>query len=154
MSTHKFAIIYTMNLSSVYRKILAVCIICITLTFFISPMNVSAAKKRVRTVSTKSISYSSAKLSRPTNSIIVTFMNLGSVSKASYELTYNANGVSQGVTGSLIPTGANAESRDLYFGTCSKGVCTPHTNITNAELLVQITRNNNTVTTKLYRIRI
>jgi hypothetical protein len=132
--------------------ILSVVGICITT--LILPEYVFAAKKRVRVVSKGAISFSSAKLSRSTNSIIVNFTNLPSTTKISYELTYDANGVSQGVTGTIVPNGANSESRDLYFGTCSKGVCTPHTNITNAELLIQVTRKNNTMTTKLYRVRI
>jgi hypothetical protein len=143
-----------MTASSFNKAVVNVCCISFLIVLCVFPTHVMAAKKRVKVISQNAVSYSSAKLSRSTNSIIVNFLNLNQVTKATYELTYNANGISQGVTGSLSPSGANSESRDLYFGTCSKGVCTPHTNITNAELLVQITKKNNAVTTKLYRIRI
>lgn len=117
-----------------------------------------AAKVRVRKPATSasrstsvSGSYSSAKLSRPTNSVIVSFFNLGNVSKISYTLSYSANGISQGVGGSITPSGAS-DSRDLYFGTCSHGVCTPHTNIKNARLTVTTFLKSGGKHVKLYRI--
>ncbi|HCM37358.1 MAG: hypothetical protein UV61_C0016G0008 [Candidatus Gottesmanbacteria bacterium GW2011_GWB1_43_11] len=113
-----------------------------------------AAKKRVRVTPIKGVAYSSAKLSRPTNSIVLSLLNLGKVSKISYTLSYTANGIDQGVVGSLIPTDQTTDSRDLYFGTCSKGVCTPHHNITNATLTVSVTLKSGGVYTKRYIIRI
>lgn len=127
------------------------------LSFFVFVFPVLAAKKRIRNTNTASVnvglSYSSAKLNRPSNSIIVSFKNLNGVSKVNYELSYTANGVSQGAMGSLVPSG-NADSRDLYFGTCSKGVCTPHRNIRNAVLVVRCTLKNSAVNTKRYKIKV
>lgn len=97
-------------------------------------------------------SYSSAKLSRSTNSIVVTFFNLGNVSKISYTLSYTANGIAQGVVGSIVPKGPT-DQRDLYFGTCSKGVCTPHYNITNARLTITTILKSGSRNVKLYRIK-
>jgi hypothetical protein len=122
----------------------------------LAPLNVHAAKKRVKSashVTSAGVSYSSAKLSRGTNSLILTLMNLGSVSKISYELSYTANGIAQGVAGSINPSGTS-DSRDLYFGTCSKGVCTPHYNITSAQLVVRTYLKSGGSYTKLYRIKI
>ncbi|KKU82677.1 hypothetical protein A2973_00135 [Candidatus Gottesmanbacteria bacterium RIFCSPLOWO2_01_FULL_49_10] len=116
-----------------------------------------AAKLRVRgkvsSLAPVGISYSSARLSRPTHSVLVTFTNLGTVSKASYTLSYTANGIPQGVVGTLSPSGRLSDTRDLYFGTCSKGVCTPHTNITDASLTIATTLKNGRMNTKRYIIK-
>ncbi len=125
------------------------------LLLFASP--VCAAKLRVKKIgpaSTPSVSYSSAKLSRLTNSVIVTFQNLGTVKKVSYELSYMANGVAQGVMGTVQTTGLISDSRDLYFGTCSKGVCTPHYNITGATLTITSQLTNGATNIKRYKIKI
>lgn len=105
-------------------------------------------------VSYGAIGYSKAKLSRNTNSVIVTFMNLGNVSKITYTLSYTANGIEQGAMGSLTPNGNATDSRDVYFGTCSHGVCTPHRGIQNAALLVETRLKNGKTNTKRYVIRL
>jgi hypothetical protein len=119
------------------------------------PRPAFAAKKRV--FSPKKIatiaSYSTAKLSKSSNSIVVTFKNLTRVKRIEYALSYSANGISQGVMGSFIPSGQSTESRDLYFGTCSKGVCTPHYGITNASLIVTTTLTTGASNTKRYVIK-
>ena len=97
-------------------------------------------------------SYSTARLSRGTNSVVVSFLNLGNVSKVSYTLTYLGSGISQGVVGSLTPSGAG-DSRDLYFGTCSHGVCTPHYSIKNARLVITTYLKSGARNVKLYRIK-
>lgn len=120
--------------------------------------SVSAAKPRLRTAAATSrpatVGYSRAKLSRSTNSVIVTFVNLTNVSKVTYTLSYTANGVEQGAMGSLTPNGAATDTRDLYFGTCSHGVCTPHRGIQNAVLLIETQLSTGIVNSKRYRIRI
>lgn len=98
------------------------------------------------------ISYSSAKLSAASRSVIVTFLNLDKVSKVSYLLNYTGSGQSQGVGGSIIPSGTT-DSRDLYFGTCSKGVCTPHYSVKNATLTVTATLKSGGTRTKRYTLR-
>lgn len=117
--------------------------------------SVGAAKLRVRKTSGGGgISYSSAKLSRSTNSIVVTFQNLTSTKRVQYELSYSANGVPQGAMGTITTTGLVSDARDLYFGTCSHGVCTPHYNITNATLVVTAQLTSGGTNTKRYRIKI
>lgn len=118
---------------------------------------VQAAKLRIRNTGTgvrTGSSYSTAKLSRSTNSIVVTFQNLSSTKRVSYELSYLANGVPQGAMGSITTTGLVSDSRDLYFGTCSHGVCTPHYNITNATLLITAQLTSGGTNSKRYRIKI
>lgn len=118
-----------------------------------------AAKPRVRTTGTKSTGavttsgYSKAKLSRSTNSVMVTFVNLSNVNRVTYTLSYTANGIEQGAMGSLVPSGAT-DSRDLYFGTCSHGVCTPHRGIQKATLIIESQLKSGKVNVKRYRIKI
>jgi len=129
---------------------------CTILFFYIFTSPAFAAKPRIRTQATgqRSVSYSTAKLSRPSHSVIVTFQNLASVKRASYELTYMANGVAQGAMGTVQTTGLVSDSRTLYFGTCSHGVCTPHYNISNATLTITTSLTTGTTNTKRYRIKI
>ena len=127
-------------------------------SLFIVPA-AEAAKPRVRSVpaargGTAAYSgYSKARLSRNTNSVVISFMNLSSVKKVTYTLSYTANGIEQGAVGSLTPSGAT-DSRDLYFGTCSHGVCTPHRGIQNAVLLIETQLTSGKIHTKRYRIRV
>lgn len=130
-------------------------ILLLFLFFFVHPTAL-AAKKRVRTAPQKMAAvsvYSTAKLSRATRSIVITFLNLSKIKRIDYTLSYSANGISQGVMGSFVPAGQGSEKRDLYFGTCSKGVCTPHYGITNASLVVTTTLTNGRTHTKRYVIK-
>ena len=98
------------------------------------------------------VAYSTAKLSSASKSIVVSFLNLDKVSKISYLLKYTGSGQIQGVGGAITPSGTT-DSRDLYFGTCSKGVCTPHYTIKNASLMVTATLKSGGSRTKRYLIR-
>ena len=121
---------------------------------------VHAAKQRVKnsivktTKTSVATGYSSAKLSRGTNSVVVTFLNLSKVSRINYTLSYSANGVEQGVVGSLTPAGQTTDSRDLYFGTCSHGVCTAHRSITGATLTIETKLKSGGTHVKRYKIKI
>lgn len=121
---------------------------------------VYAAKPRVKSVAgtknttTVAAGYSTAKLSRNTNSIVVTFLNLKSVSKITYTLSYAANGIEQGVVGSLTPSGTATDVRDLYFGTCSHGVCTAHRGIQKAVLVIETKLTSGKTHVKRYKIKI
>lgn len=131
----------------------------ILLFLFVSVTPAEAAKPRVRkstSVKTKStvVAYSSAKLSRPTNSLKTTFLNLDKVSRMSYLLNYTANGKEEGAGGSINLSGQTTDARDLYFGTCSHGVCTPHTGIKNATLLITTKLKSGGTHVKRYRIKI
>lgn len=110
-----------------------------------------ALKKRVRAARAV---YSSARLSRGTHSVIATFYALRNVSKFNYALSYSANGIPQGVVGSFVPpAGGGNESRDLYFGTCSHGVCTPHYGISGATLTITATTTGGATYIKRYVIK-
>ncbi len=124
------------------------------LTIVSSPSAVYAAKKRIRAPRVAGIVYSSARLSRGTNSVVVTLLHLDKTKRVDYILNYTANGLGQGVVGSLTSTGQSSDSRDLYFGTCSKGVCTPHYNIQGATLTITTTLPSGASYIKRYRLRV
>lgn len=126
--------------------------------FLFSSHPVFAAKPRIKkttgTTATNSVMYSSVKLSRSTNSIVLSLLNLNTVKKVTYELNYSANGVPQGAMGTVVVTGQQTDGRDLYLGTCSHGVCTPHRNITGTTLTVNTVRTSGSTFVKRYRIKI
>lgn len=133
-------------------------LLLISISLLVIVPHAEAAKPRMRSTGAKNTtatanSYSKAKLSRSTNSVLVTFINLGKVSRVTYTLSYKANGIEQGAMGSLVPSGAT-ESRDLYFGTCSHGVCTQHRGIQQASLIIETQLSSGKINTKRYRIRI
>ena len=125
---------------------------CILLVGFLSAsvlQPVYELKKRVRAAAAV---YSTAKLSRSSHSVVVMFYPIRGVVKFDYVLNYSANGIPQGVVGSFTPSGS-AGSRSLYFGTCSKGVCTPHYGITEASLTVTATTGGGATYIKRYVIK-
>jgi hypothetical protein len=139
------------------RTIFIILAACIVTSALARPAH--AAKPRLRRgtpaaagPAVRGISFSTARLSRATRSVVVTFLNLDKAAKVSYELTYTTNGIPQGAIGT-VAGGGSSDTRDLYFGTCSKGVCTPHYNITGARLVVRTTTTTGGVNTKLYRIK-
>lgn len=135
-------------------RILLLFIIALSLTLVPA---VNAAKIRLRPSTGKAVAtssgYSKARLSRNTNSVVVTFQNLSNVKSISYTLSYKSGSTEQGAMGSITPSGAT-ETRDLYFGTCSHGVCTPHYNISGAKLVIETRLKNGRVNTKRYVIKI
>ncbi len=147
----RFAIIHFMKF---LRSAILICLLLILLVH-LTPAPIQAAKIRVRSTSTagKGVAYSSAKLSRNTNSIILTLSNLDKVAKVSYTLSYSASGIEQGAVGSITPS-SSTDSRDLYFGTCSKGVCTPHYNIKNASLTVTVSLKTGGTYVKRYKLKV
>ena len=96
---------------------------------------------------------SSVKLRGDRKAITLTLSNMGGISSVSYQLTYIANGVSQGVMGKVNPALEATATRELLFGTCSHGVCTYHTNISNMKLTVSSHLTSGITVIKPYRIR-
>ena len=132
------------------KKLVALVSIILLFVLLTNPQPAYALKKRIRAARAV---YSSAKLSRGTHSVVVSFNAIPGVTRFDYMLSYKANGIDQGVAGSFIPTGGGSQSRDLYFGTCSHGVCTPHYGITNASLTVTATLRGGATYIKRYVLR-
>ncbi len=68
--------------------------------------------------------------------LVVYFGNLNKANSVTYTLMYQSSGVDQGVSGTLDSSSGNAITRELYFGTCSSGVCRPHGDLNNMKLEV------------------
>lgn len=58
-----------------------------------------------------------------------------------YEISYDTQGVVQGVTSRPLDiTGKDTFTRDdIYLGTCSKNVCTPHTGVKKVSVVLEFT---------------
>ncbi len=136
------------------KKIFLLLVISSWLFVFASP--VVAAKKRIRPQVSKpaatSTAISSARLRSDRKALLVTFLNLASYKSIDYTLTYTANEVDQGVQGSVAPLGGTT-SRELEFGTCSKGVCTYHTNILGMRFVITAQTTSGKMVVKKYLIK-
>ncbi len=86
--------------------------------------------------------------------LIIYFANLQNAVSVNYTLTYRSNGIDQGVGGTLDAASGSSVTRELYFGTCSSGVCRPHAGLTNARLEVSIEMTNGRKILRRYRIRV
>jgi len=76
------------------------------------------------------------------NTLVLTVKGLASKYKSiAYELSYETKGVVQGVTSNPLDlTGKDTFVRDdIYLGTCSKNVCTPHLGVTKVTVTLAFT---------------
>lgn len=94
----------------------------------------------------------SPKLRSDRLALIVGFGGLLRANSVSYTLSYNANGIPQGVAGTIRPT-QDSTKRELLFGTCSAGVCRYHTNIKGMKLVVTSYLKSGKRAIKTFRIK-
>lgn len=135
------------------KKIVFFSIFVLFVLTHVNPSPAYALKKRIRAPKPAGVGYTAVRLARPSHSAVITFYPQSNVKRFDYALSYAANGIDQGVMGSFVPSGTAGESRDLYFGTCSHGVCTPHYGITGATLTVTTTLTNGSSYIKRYRLK-
>lgn len=112
----------------------------LVISFFLTSQFTVFAGEVPKTLPTKlknnSISVST-KLSKDKQTVIATFSNLKDVKIVNYTLMYEANGIGEGVIGSIKPTSNKSITKNIYLGTCSGRVCRPHKKIKN--MLLQLT---------------
>ena len=123
----------------------------------VSNQDVLAAKPRIRASGGGSgvgTAFSQVKLRGDRQAALVSLFNLSNIATISYSLTYSANGVEQGVQGTIDPLGQSTISRELLFGTCSKNVCTYHRNIKNMRLRFTATTKSGRTLVKGYLIKV
>lgn len=147
------------------KLIQALCVILIAL-FVALPSSSAAAKKKVtkkvvkKAAPAKTFKKTSAKNTRKNSAtlpigasirlradrraVIATFTGATSASSIQYMLSYDSDGGSEGVIGSITPGKQKTIVRELLFGTCSSGVCRYHTGVTNAYLEVTVTSKKGT----------
>ncbi len=76
------------------------------------------------------------------NTIVLSISGLkNSYSKVAYEVSYETQGVVQGVTTKPLDiAGKDTFIRDdIYLGTCSRNVCKPHTGVKKVSLVLEFT---------------
>lgn len=76
------------------------------------------------------------------NAVVITLAGLGSrYTSVAYEITYETKGTVQGLIDKPMDiTGKDTFTKDeIYLGTCSKNVCTPHTGVSKVSLALKFT---------------
>lgn len=131
-----------------YSVLLLLAVILFTSQNFSSIHAATNSKKT--SVSSRAVS---AQYLKARNVVRAYFGNLKGVSKVTYVLMYQGNGVGQGVMGSFAPGKKTSISRNLYLGTCSGKVCTAHRNIKNIQLEVTIKYTNGKSASKVYKVK-
>jgi hypothetical protein len=66
----------------------------------------------------------------------------GKTNGIEYDVSYETKGQVQGVTSGIKPidvTGKDSFEREIYLGTCSKNVCTPHAGVTKVSIDLRFT---------------
>lgn len=122
-------------------------IVIIPVLVFLFLVNAATAKKADPSIST------SGKLNKNTNSVNAYFGNMKNVSKVTYTLMYEGNGIGQGVVGSFAPGKKASLSKNLFLGTCSGRVCVRHKNIKNIQLEVVTKYKNGKNVKKLLKVK-
>lgn len=84
--------------------------------------------------------------------LLMTFSNFDNIESGSYQLLYDANGITQGAGGTVII--GDSDTKEILFATCSHGVCTFHENITNARLSIFSKLKNGQTVLKPFRIKV
>ena len=87
------------------------------------------------------------------NGLRVSFAGLSNASSVTYMLSYQTNGKSEGVRGTIDPSEGSI-TREMLFGTCSSGVCVNHMNITNMRLEITSKLTNGKTSIKRYSIQV
>jgi hypothetical protein len=95
--------------------------------------------------------FTNAILLRQRNEVRINFAMLKDVSKIDYTLTYTANGLPQGVVGSITPDGSMHVSKTIFLGTCSQNSCVYH-NASNIQLEVTTEYKSGRIVTKTLNI--
>lgn len=106
------------------------------------------------TTSTSSGVTSSVKFRGDRLGIIVTLNNLQAAYKVDYFLSYQTKGVTQGASGSITDTSIGSLTRDIIFGSCSKGVCRYDTGISNAKFVISIYLNSGRKIVRSFRLKV
>ena len=106
------------------------------------------------TASTSSGVTSSVKFRGDRLGIIVTLGSLQATRKVDYFLSYQTRGTTQGASGSITDTGVGSVTRDIIFGSCSKGACRYDSRISNAKFVITIYLNSGRKIIRSYRLKV
>lgn len=134
-------------------------IILLTIIFISVPYDVSAAKKflpqktATRAIISKGSIPSLVKYRTDRLGILLSFTSFNGIDSVNYSFTYNSNNGPQGAGGTIRSTNNPTSQRELLFGTCSTSVCTYHSGLSNARLVLTAKMTNGRTVTKTYKIK-
>lgn len=83
-----------------------------------------------------------------TGKIKVYFSPVKWVKNITYMITYNSDGVPQGISGSFDPNGKLIVIKDFFMGTCSGTECVKHKKITKVKVEATFEYNDGVTKTK------
>ena len=106
------------------------------------------------TTSTSSGVTSSVKFRGDRLGIIVTLGNLMAARKVDYFLSYVSKGITQGASGSITDTTVGSATRDIIFGSCSKGACRYDSGISNAKFVITIYLTSGRKIVRSYKLKV
>jgi len=106
------------------------------------------------TTSTSSGVTSSVKFRGDRLGIIITLGSLQAAYKVDYFLSYQTKGITQGASGSITDTSIGSATRDIIFGSCSKGACRYDSGISNAKFVITIYLNSGRKIVRSYRLKV
>ena len=106
------------------------------------------------TTSTSSGVVSSVKFRGDRLGVIVTLGNLQTSRKVDYFLSYQSKGITQGASGSITDTGVGSATRDIIFGSCSKGACRYDSGISSAKFIITIYLNSGRKIVRSYKLKV
>lgn len=106
------------------------------------------------TTSTSSGVISSVKFRGDRLGIIVTLGNLQAARKVDYFLSYQSKGITQGASGSITDTEVGSATRDIIFGSCSRGACRYDSGISNAKFVISIYLNSGRKIVRSFRLKV
>ncbi len=88
-----------------------------------------------------SVQVNLTKSTTQTNAVALSVKGMaGKMKTIEYELTYDSRGITQGAMARPIDvSGKDTFDRDIYLGTCSRNVCTPHLGVTKVSLTLVFT---------------
>ena len=93
------------------------------------------------------------KFKKNKNLVELDFKNLDHVKSFTFTLIYTYDGITEAVVDSVIPGALKKIEKDVFLGTCSQGVCTPHFNPKNIKLQVDGLYVNNQSFSKAVNIK-
>lgn len=86
--------------------------------------------------------------------ILLSFSSFSGIESVNYSFTYTNNGKPEGAGGTVRASNNPSAVRELLFGTCSTGVCSYHTNVKNARLVVTATFTNGSKSSRAFRLKV
>jgi hypothetical protein len=123
------------------------------LSFFLQPNPVMARKKLVRSAEVVPVDsfWNKLKLRADSQALLLILGGMQHASSVTYQLTYQTNGISQGIEGIHDPVLGNTQ-KELVFGTCSAADCIAALNITDMIFELRVGLENGQTLLKRYQI--